>query len=98
MLQISNITFKHELTEAFINGSKELGIPNNNDFNGKNFEGTGYYQLTNTKAGFRSSTVVYLKAIEKNIHFTLLKNTKIEKIICEKKIAKGIKISTNEKD
>ena len=98
LLQISNITFKHELTEAFIEGSKELGIHYNNDFNGKHFEGVGYYQLTNTKAGFRSSTVVYLKAIEKNIHFTLLKNTKVEKIIFEKKIAKGVKISTPEKE
>ena len=39
----SNVTFKHELAEAFVNASKELGIPYNNDFNGKNYEGTGYY-------------------------------------------------------
>ena len=98
LLQISNVTFKHELAEAFINASKELGIPYNNDFNGKNFEGTGYYQLTNTQNGFRSSTVVYLKDIEHNSNFKLLKNTKVLKILFENNKAIGVKINSDNKE
>ena len=61
-LRVSDIGIKHPLVEAFIGASKELGIPRNNDFNGKTQEGAGYYQLT-THKGLRSSTAkTYLKA------------------------------------
>ena len=61
-LRVSDIGIKHPLVEAFIGASNELGIPTNDDFNGKTQEGAGYYQLT-THKGLRASTArTYLKA------------------------------------
>jgi len=59
----TDIAGKHELIEAVICGAQELGIPRNDDFNGGDQEGAGYYQLF-TKNGFRSSSATgYLKPI-----------------------------------
>ena len=58
---VSDVGEPHELAEAFIAAAEQAGIPRNNDFNGENQEGAGYYQLT-TWHGWRCSTAVgYLK-------------------------------------
>jgi len=44
----------HPLTEAFLNGCEELGLPKNPDFNGATQEGVGLYQI-NTRRGKRVS-------------------------------------------
>ena len=57
----SDIPGQHELIDAVIAGAGELGVPRNDDFNGRQQEGVGYYQLF-TRNGWRSSTAVaYLK-------------------------------------
>jgi choline dehydrogenase len=55
----------HELCEAYISACAELGIPRNDDFNGADQEGAGYFQLT-TRRGLRCSTAVgYLRPAKK---------------------------------
>jgi len=54
-LRVSDITAKHELIEAFIDGAGQTGVPRTDDFNGAEQEGAGYYQLT-THRGWRCST------------------------------------------
>ena len=77
-LRVSDIGIKHPLVEAFIAAARTIGIPRNDDFNGKTQEGAGYYQLT-THNGLRASTArTYLKAargrpnlrVETNAHAT----------------------------
>jgi choline dehydrogenase len=60
-LWASDIERRHPLVEALIGAANELGVPRNDDFNGKRQEGVGYYQLT-TRHGLRSSTATaYLR-------------------------------------
>ncbi|MET3391499.1 choline dehydrogenase [Variovorax sp. 1140] len=54
-LKVSDITAKHELIEAFIEGAGQTGVQRTDDFNGAEQEGAGYYQLT-THRGWRCST------------------------------------------
>lgn len=53
-LKVSDVGAQHELIEAFIAGAGERGVPRNEDFNGIEQEGVGYYQL-NTHKGWRCS-------------------------------------------
>ena len=53
-LKVSDIDAPHELIEAFIVGAQQCGVPRNDDFNGAQQEGAGYYQL-NTWKGWRCS-------------------------------------------
>jgi choline dehydrogenase len=60
-LWCSPIAARHELIEAVIAGAGEIGIARNDDFNGAEQEGAGYYQLS-TRRGWRcSSAVAYLR-------------------------------------
>ena len=59
----TDIRDKHELIEAVLRGTTEIGIPRNDDFNGATQEGAGYYQLF-TRNGLRSSSATgYLKPV-----------------------------------
>ncbi|WP_336695472.1 choline dehydrogenase [Delftia acidovorans] len=54
-LKVSDIGARHPLIEAFIAGAGKVGVPRTEDFNGRDQEGAGYYQLT-THKGLRCST------------------------------------------
>lgn len=43
-LIVSDIDWRHPLCEAFVQGAMSLGIPRNDDYNGADQEGVGYYQ------------------------------------------------------
>lgn len=79
-LACSDIEERHPLMDAIIDAAAELGMPRNNDFNGAQQEGAGYYQLF-TREGWRcSAAVAYLKPararpnlkIEPDAHATAL--------------------------
>ena len=53
-LKVSDIAQPHPLIEAFIAGAQQIGVPRNDDFNGAQQQGAGYYQL-NTIKGWRCS-------------------------------------------
>lgn len=60
-LLVSDVSEPHPLCDAFIEASEQAGFPRNDDFNGPEQEGAGYFQLTARK-GRRSSTATgYLK-------------------------------------
>ena len=60
-LAVSNVSEPHPLCEAFIAAARQAGFPRNDDFNGPNQEGVGYFQLT-ARNGRRCSTAVgYLR-------------------------------------
>ncbi len=62
-LAVSDMRFQSDICDAFITAAEEIGIPRNNDFNGPEQEGAGYFQLT-TRKGWRCSTAVaYLNPI-----------------------------------
>ncbi len=90
-LQVSPIREKHELVDAFINGAAELGIPYNDDFNGKTQEGVGYYQLTSCN-GLRCSTAkAYLKPARGRRNLSIETEALASRILFEGKTAVGVR-------
>ncbi len=62
-LSVSDVDEPNALCDAFISSGEAIGIPRNDDFNGADQEGVGYFQLT-TKGGRRCSTATaYLKPV-----------------------------------
>lgn len=60
-LAVSDIGAPHELMEAIIAGAESIGVARNDDFNGAQQEGVGYFQLT-TRRGIRcSSATAFLR-------------------------------------
>ena len=62
-LAVSNAAYHSELSERFIAGALEIGLPRNDDVNGLEQEGVGYFQQT-VRRGRRWSTAVgYLNPV-----------------------------------
>lgn len=90
-LWCSDIEEKHELMEAIIRGSNEIGIPRNDDFNGAKQEGVGYYQLF-TRKGWRCSTAAaYLKPAKGRSNLRVETDAHATGIVFEGSRAAGIR-------
>jgi choline dehydrogenase len=89
-LWCSNIEEKHELMEAIIRGANELGVPRNDDFNGKSQEGVGYYQLF-TRGGWRCSTAsAYLKPARTRRNLRVETDAHVLRVRFDRRRASGV--------
>ena len=88
-LNVSKIRHENTPVKDFVkSGSEVFGF--NEDFNGENQEGVGFYQCTQ-KDGKRCSTAkAYLVPIMDRENLTVMTNTNINKIIIENKKAVGV--------
>jgi choline dehydrogenase len=89
LLKVSDLP-RHELCDAFIQSAAALGIPRNDDFNGPQQEGTGYYHATTFKGRRSSAATAYLRPAEKRPNLHVEVNTLATKILFEGKRAVGV--------
>jgi choline dehydrogenase len=89
-LWCSPIGRRHELIEAIIAGAGELGIPHNDDFNGADQEGAGYYHLS-TKGGWRCSTATaYLRPARRRANLRVETRARATRLVFDGKRADGV--------
>jgi choline dehydrogenase len=80
-LSVSDMRARRDVCDAFINAAEEIGIPRNDDFNGANQEGAGYFQLTSRK-GFRcSSAVAYLNPVRSRPNLEITTHALVERLL-----------------
>jgi choline dehydrogenase-like flavoprotein len=60
-LRVSDPEFKHPINSAIIESALQAGVSPNEDFNGSNQEGTGWYQVTAHKGLRYSAATSFLK-------------------------------------
>ncbi|GBF58226.1 alcohol dehydrogenase [acceptor] [Candidatus Phycosocius bacilliformis] len=94
-LNVSDVTQKHPVSDAVIQAGVEIGIPRNDDPNGENQEGIGYYQLT-VKNGMRcSAAVAYLHPIKQRPNLTIRTHALAHHVIFTGKRAIGVQFSVD---
>lgn len=94
-LYVSDTRNFYPLNERFLRGSQQAGFPLTDDFNGKQFEGAGYYQFT-IKDGERCGVSrSYLKPARVRSNLSVQCEAFVERIIFEGKKAVGIVYSKN---
>ncbi len=97
-LSVSNMRIHREICDAFIDAAANAGIPRNDDFNGPNQEGVGYFQLT-ARNGFRCSTAVgYLRPARKRPNLTVVTKAQARRILFEGKRAVGVAFTVDGQD
>ena len=94
-IAVSDMRIRSSISEAFIQGALECGIPKNDDFNGVEQEGAGYYQLTASKGRRCSSAVGYLKPIKKRQNLKVQTNSHVIRILFKGSRASGIEYRKN---
>ena len=89
LLKISELP-RHERCDAFIDSAAALGIPRNDDFNGPQQEGTGYYRATTFKGRRSSAATAYLRPAEKRPNLKIETECLVTRILFEGKRAVGV--------
>jgi choline dehydrogenase-like flavoprotein len=91
-LRVSEGRARHKTCEAFIEAAAQAGIPRNEDFNGPEQDGVGWYQLTQ-RDGMRCSTAVaYLHPALQRPNLTVETGAYVTRLLVERTRAVGVEI------
>ncbi len=94
-LKVSDLRLRRPIADHFIAGATECQIPLNDDYNGENQEGIGYFQQT-AHNGFRWSTAKgFLKPARNRTNLTVLTNAHTNRIIFDEGDACGVEYHRN---
>ena len=94
-LKVSDLRLRRSIADHFIAGASECQIPLNDDYNGAQQEGIGYFQQT-AHNGFRcSSAKAFLKPARKRSNLTIITNAQTHRVLVKDRQAFGIEYEHN---
>lgn len=80
------------ICDAYIRAGQELGIPYNQDFNGRQQAGVGFYQLTQRNRRRSSASLAYLNPIRHRKNLTIKLGARVSRIVLEGQRAIGVEV------
>jgi choline dehydrogenase len=83
------------LAERFVDGAQEIGIPRNDDFNGEQQEGVGYYHLTQKNGKRWSAADAYLKPALDRPNLTAETGAQVTRVTFDGDRASGVEFQQN---
>ncbi len=89
-LKVTDLDWHHPLTEAFIEGALQHGIPRNPDYNGARQAGVGYFQRTIYKGRRMSAALAYLRPAMHRRNLEVRTNAQATRILLEGRRAVGV--------
>ncbi len=95
-LAVSASRSSHALASAFVEASVQAGHPRNDDFNGAQQEGVGFYQLTQRNGMRCSASVGYLHPALGRPNLTVLASSTAHRVVFDGTRAVGVEISRGE--
>ncbi len=95
-LQVSQLRNDHPHCDAWLRAAKQLGLSQNNDFNGATTLGVGAYHLSIGRRWRSSAAEAFLKPALKRSNLTVMTNVLVEKIVISDRQAKGIRVRHND--
>ncbi|MFP6835555.1 MAG: GMC family oxidoreductase N-terminal domain-containing protein [Pseudomonadales bacterium] len=94
-LYVEDVRDKRAPMDAFVEGMVEIGIPRNDDFNGADQAGGGYYQF-NQHAGRRWSTATaYLDPVKRRSNLDLITGALVRRVLFDGKVVSGLEVARN---
>ncbi|MEO0580778.1 MAG: choline dehydrogenase [Bacteroidota bacterium] len=91
---VADVREPFPMSKAFIKAGEELGYKQNPDFNGKEQDGFGMYQVTQKDGKRQSSARSFLRPAMKRPNLTVLTEAPAQRIIIENGRAVGIEYQT----
>lgn len=89
-LAVTDPVSPNVLSKAFLNAAKELGFPENKDFNGDHQEGYGWFQRTIKKGKRCSTAVAYIKPALARPNLTVTTHALVKGLVVENGRVKGV--------
>ncbi|MBU9731531.1 GMC family oxidoreductase [Klebsiella variicola] len=93
-LKVSDQSYTHPLTFAWLKSCQEAGLNHNDDFNSASRGGCGLYQVTNRDGKRSSAANCYLHPIEKRKNLTVITDVQVMRVVFENKRAVGVELKT----
>ncbi|MFN4011448.1 MAG: GMC family oxidoreductase [Pannonibacter sp.] len=87
---VSDPRHRHPLSLAFVKAAQEAGHAYNDDFNGAEQAGTGFYQSTTGNGQRASTAVAYLKPLKGNSKLVVRTGCAVSRLIIENGAATGL--------
>lgn len=93
-MDVVDTTHRFPVSQAFVKACGEAGLPLNDDFNGAQQEGCGFFQVTQTPQGGRANSArSFLDDVMSRPNLTVLTNVRVTRICFDGKVATGVEIS-----
>ena len=92
------LKFKTPYVDSFISACENIGIPKNDDYNGKDQKGVGCVHSTIKNGKRHSGASAFLKPIMKRSNLSVITNALVSKIILDDNKAKGVEFIKNSKN
>jgi choline dehydrogenase len=89
-LAVSEGRHPNPMMDAFVDAGGQAGLTRNQDFNGPEQDGVGYYQLTQTEGKRCSAAVAYLHPAEERPNLTVETNLQVERVVFDGTRAVGV--------
>jgi choline dehydrogenase len=89
-LGVSNVRDRHPLAQAFIDAAVQCGYPRNDDFNGAQQEGAGFYQNTMRNGVRCSAAAAYLKPARRRGNLRVVSEALTTRILFDGRRATGV--------
>ncbi|WP_343657270.1 GMC family oxidoreductase [Paraburkholderia caribensis] len=90
-LSVSNLRFQNPFSHRFVNAAVEAGFPLNDDFNGPQQEGVGFYQVTQRDGQRWSVARAYIYGRARpNLH--TIADAAVLRVVFDGKRAKGVEV------
>jgi choline dehydrogenase len=94
-LNVSDLRTVNPMSHAFVQAGKEIGLPLNEDFNGPEQDGVGYYQVTQRQGRRHSTAVGYIHPILTRPNLTLQTHAHVTNLLFEGTRVVGVTYEQN---
>jgi choline dehydrogenase len=91
-LHVQDVRDRRAAMDAFIDGMTELGIPRNDDFNGREQAGCGYYQFNQHRGRRWSTATAYLGPARRRPNLHVMTGVLVRRVCFDGKTATGLEI------
>ena len=91
-LNVEKTRLSRPAIDAYVKAALNAGYKNNEDYNGEDQEGMGYFQLTTKKGRRCSSAKAYLSLAKKYKNLTVMTRKTTQKVLLQDKKAVGIAV------
>ncbi len=81
------------LTEYFVTGGQDVGLPHNTDFNGASQFGVGVYDVTQDDGKRFSSFTAFIRPVEDRANLTIMPNVTVDKLIIDGARVSGLEVT-----
>ncbi|MEU5877585.1 GMC family oxidoreductase N-terminal domain-containing protein [Spirillospora sp. NPDC047279] len=89
-LRVEDLRYKHPLSRAWVQSAKAYGLAANNDFNGPEQDGVGFYQVTHKRGKRWSTAVGYLRPALDRPNLTVVTDALVTRVLIENGRAAGV--------